>query len=97
MSFFRGGPAARAQSWLLQTSWRQLRQGLLGDVSLPTFVPVQIAESSNLPAVSIPGSGRGAKRAGLIEIELGSGRRIRVDRDVDADALRRVLEALAPR
>ena len=31
------------------------------------------------------------------EIELGDGRRVRVDRDVDGDALRRVIEALAPR
>jgi transposase len=32
-----------------------------------------------------------------MEIELGCGRRVRVDRDVDGDALRRVIEALAPR
>jgi transposase len=30
----------------------------------------------------------------MIEIALGSGRRLRVDRDVDADALRRVLDVL---
>ena len=37
----------------------------------------------------------GAKKA--IEIELGGGRRVRVDRDVDAAALRRVLDVLARR
>jgi transposase len=36
-------------------------------------------------------------RCGVIEIELDSGRRLRVDRDVDADALRRVLDALGER
>jgi transposase len=61
------------------------------------FVPVQIAEIGDVPALAAPGPGRGARPAGLIEIDLGSGRRIRVDRAVDADALRRVLEALAPR
>jgi transposase len=34
------------------------------------------------------------RRSGLIEIVLGRGRRVRVDRDVDAEALRRVLQVL---
>jgi transposase len=41
-------------------------------------------------------SGRRAK-SGVIEIELGSGRRVRVDSEVDADALRRVLNVLSER
>ena len=41
-------------------------------------------------------SGRRAK-SGVIEIELGSGRRVRVDNEVDADALRRVLGVLGER
>ena len=41
-------------------------------------------------------SGRRAK-SGVIEIELGSGRRVRVDSEVDADALRRVLSVLSER
>ena len=40
---------------------------------------------------------RRRKRAGLIEIDLGSGRRVRVDRDVDEAALERVLAVLARR
>jgi transposase len=40
---------------------------------------------------------RRRKKAGLIEIELESGRRVRVDRDVDAAALERVLDVLAKR
>lgn len=31
---------------------------------------------------------------GLIEIDLGAGRRLKVDADVDADALARVLDVL---
>ena len=41
-------------------------------------------------------SGRRAK-SGVIEIELGSGRRVRVDNEVDAEALRRVLGVLDER
>jgi transposase len=41
-------------------------------------------------------SSRRAK-SGMIEIELGSGRRVRVDSDVDAEALRRVLSVLSER
>ena len=37
------------------------------------------------------------RRTGLIEVELGRGRRLWVDRDVDAAALRRVLDALGER
>ena len=40
--------------------------------------------------------GRRAK-SGVIEIELGSGRHVRVDSEVDADALRRVLSVLSER
>jgi hypothetical protein len=36
-------------------------------------------------------------RAGLMEIELRSGRRVRVDASVDASALKRVIDALEER
>jgi transposase len=34
------------------------------------------------------------RRTGVIEIVLGRGRRVRVDREVDAEALRRVLQVV---
>ena len=37
------------------------------------------------------------QRRGLIEIDLGDGRQVRVGRDVNATALRRVLEVLSGR
>ncbi|MDA9504633.1 transposase, partial [Bradyrhizobium sp. CCBAU 11386] len=40
---------------------------------------------------------RRRKSQGIIEIDLGSGHRIRVDGEVDGDALRRVLDALVRR
>jgi transposase len=84
-------------------NWRrQVRLGLLRSERPAVLVPVQITadpmssgEVSHAPPP--PLSSRGSRRSGRMEIDLGSGRCIRVDRDVDADALRRVLEVLAPR
>ena len=91
--------------------WRRLAElgviGVPGASELPSFVAVEIArEVRSLPApvsAEKPTAGAGAsrrrrrKKAGLIEIELGGGRRVRVDRDVDAAALERVLDVLARR
>jgi transposase len=66
------------------------------------LLPVEI-DSTAPPAVS---EGARQSRAatigrrpkpGMIEIELGSGSRVRVDNEVDADALRRVLSVLGER
>jgi transposase len=88
--------------------WRRLAElgviGVPGASELPSFVAVEIAqEVRSLPAPissEKPTAGasrrRRRKKAGLIEIEEG-GRRVRVDRDVDAAALERVLDVLARR
>ena len=71
-------------------TWRRLaREGRLGDTG-PAFVPVEITPVPVQAAsmVSPP------RRTGLIEIILGRGRRVRVDREVDAEALRRVLQVV---
>jgi transposase len=87
---------------LLQT-WRRLfEQGLLVERSPPMFLPVHIAENGNasaasMPVPSAPAAGGSGRHAGLMEIDLGGGRRVRVDRNVDTEALRRVLEALTSR
>jgi transposase len=71
-------------------TWRRLaREGRLGDAG-PAFVPVKITSVPGQTAPMVSSS----RRTGLIEIILGRGRRIRVDRDVDADALRRVLQVV---
>jgi len=91
--------------------WRRLAElgviGVPGASELPSFVAVEIAqEVRSLPApvsAEKPRAGaraprrRRRKKAGLIEIELAGGRRVRVDRDVDAAALERVLDVLARR
>jgi transposase len=51
-----------------------------------------------VPVEEPPRSARSAaKKTGLIEIDLGDGKRVRVDTDVDADALGRVLDVLERR
>src|SRR3954470_8174248 len=83
--------------------WRRLAElgviGITGASELPAFVAVDIAqEAASLPMAAARGTPRAdvepqrrSRRwtAGLIEIELEGGRRVRVDRDVDAAALKR--------
>ena len=83
-------------------TWRRLaRDGKLSGDGAPALVPVEITStaspiSSDEPQpVSSPPAQRA--RAGIIEIELGGGCRVRVDRDVDTEALQRVLELLRRR
>jgi transposase len=88
--------------------WRRLADlgviGISGASELPSFVAVEITkEAVSLPApipaapIGVGPRRRRRRKSGLIEIELGGGRRIRVDRDVDAAALDRVLEVLSRR
>jgi transposase len=65
---------------------------------VPGFVPVVVApkvEAAAAPDV-VPARGEGTEMSagGVMEIELSGGRRLRVDRHVDAEALRRVLAVL---
>jgi transposase len=91
--------------------WRRLAElgviGVPGASELPSFVAVEIAQ--DVPSLPAPAAAevkpiaaaeaprRRRRKAGLIEIELAGGRRVRVDRDVDAAALERVLDVLARR
>ena len=91
---------------LLFTWRRQARLGRLGgDEQAPVLVPVAITAepSPAVPALRSEDAGvqaaarRPRRKTGVIEIDLGGGRRLKVDRDVDAAALRRVLDALEGR
>jgi transposase len=85
-------------------SWRrQVREGILVSVDAPVFLPVQMSEAAStvspigpthLDEKSSSSVTRPRSRAGLIEIELGDGRQVRVGNDVNLAALRRVLTAL---
>ena len=79
-------------------AWR--RQARLPAAASTTMVPLVIAEPSGPEAsvITKPRRTRGpAKERGLIEIDLGGGRRVRVDAGVDAKALARVLDVLSSR
>ena len=89
-----------AQS-LLFTWRRQARApepgGRDGSILLPVEIGAARLSGSEAARQSrAPASGRRTK-TGVIEIELGSGNRVRVDSEVDADALRRVLSVLNER
>ena len=83
-------------------TWRRLaREGRLSGDAVPALVPVEITSalapisiSAPQPVTSPPAQ---LARAGIIEIELGGDCRVRVDRDVDTEALQRVLELLRRR
>jgi transposase len=82
--------------------------GIPGASELPSFVAVEVAadtaEGGTAPAdvpaplgsvpVTLPPASRGQDRSGVIEIDLGGGRCVRVMGAVDVDALRRVLDVL---
>ncbi len=72
-------------------TWRRLAQeGRLGETAGPVFMPVEITPvPAQAAPVALP-----ARRTGSIEIVLSRGRRIQVDREVDAEALRRVLQVV---
>jgi len=81
-------------------TWRRLaREGRLGDET-SALVPVKIvAPAAEGPAPierdsEAPPPTKTTKSGGSIVIELGHGCRIRVDRDFDAEALRRVIDVL---
>ena len=86
---------------LVFTWRREAREGLLDPaLASPMFVPVQALASASTAVGRLeerpsPASiSRSVGVPGLIEIELGDGRQVRVGSDVNLAALRRVLAAL---
>jgi transposase len=77
-------------------TWRRRARLATVAAERPRLVPVQVAAAAaeNLPA---PAATPAWKRRGLIEIELGDGKRVSVDENVDAEALGRVLDVLSRR
>lgn len=67
--------------------------------SVPQLVPVEVVEA--LPASAIPPEpppiSRPRKKASMVMIELGGGRRLRFESDIDTEALARIVDVLARR
>ena len=79
--------------------WRKLLcERVVPPAPVPTLLPVSIVPaSSSTPAEPRPRRLRTRRLNGVIESELAGGRRLTFGRDVDAAALRRVLDALEGR
>jgi transposase len=84
-------------------AWRkEARVDGLAIPAVPRLIPVQLAASPPLPSRVLPALAPtppppvrfAGRKAGMIEIDLGGGKRVRVDANVDADALGRVLDVL---
>ena len=78
-------------------TWR--RRARLATVASagPRLVPVQVATAESVQSIEAPAAIPARKRRGVIEIELGDGKRVSVDENVDAEALGRVLDVLSRR
>jgi transposase len=78
-------------------TWR--RRARLATVASagPRLVPVQVAAAESVQSIQAPAAIAARKHRGVIEIELGDGKRVSVDENVDADALGRVLDVLSRR
>ena len=84
-------------------AWRkEARVDGLAIPGVPRLIPLQLAASPPLPSRVLPALAPtppppvrfAGRKAGMIEIDLGGGKRVRVDANVDADALGRVLDVL---
>ncbi|KQU19603.1 transposase [Methylobacterium sp. Leaf94] len=79
--------------------WRNLLcERVVSPAPVPALVPVAVVPPPRPTSVEAePQPTRPRRSGGHIEISLGGGRRVRVGSDVDAAALRRVLDALEGR
>ena len=79
-------------------TWRR-RARLATVASAARLVPVEVAATAaeSVRSIKAPTAMPARKRRGLIEIELGDGKRVSVDENVDAEALGRVLDVLSRR
>lgn len=78
-------------------TWRRRARLVTVASAGPRLVPVQVAAAESVRSIQAPAAIPARKRRGVIEIELGDGKRVSVDENVDADALGRVLDVLSRR
>lgn len=82
---------------LVFTWRRQARAEELSGQEDSVLLPVEIAGVTTTSGSTSLEPRRRRSNSGVIEIQLASGSRLRVDNEVDADALRRVLKVLSER
>lgn len=76
-------------TWQLHTWRRAWREGRLGDGPVGGFVPAMIVPEAAARSDAVP-----AREAGRMEVVSANGRRVIVDRDVDVEALVRIVRGL---
>lgn len=71
----------------------------LCQISAPQLVPVQVVEAlpAPQPPAQPPAIARARKKSSMVTIELGGARRLRVESDIDSEALGRILDVLERR
>lgn len=79
---------------LLHTWRRHVREGRLASAAPACFVPVSLAEPTPAIGAAPPPITARATTAEMIEIDLPDGSRVRVGKDVNLTALRRVMAVL---
>lgn len=84
-------------SSLFYTWRRQVMSGELGAVPLPLPAFAQVAVAEDAPMPPAPAPEIPARSPARMEVVLPCGTVLRLDEDVDADALRRVLAVLRGR
>ena len=65
--------------------------------SVPQLLPVEVVAALSSPEAVEPPPSRLRKKSRMVTIELGRGRRIRVESDVDTEALGRILDVVERR
>jgi transposase len=65
--------------------------------SVPQLIAVEVVETLPAPPAEPPPVPRSRKKATVVTIELGGSRRLRVESDVDTEALARILDVLERR
>lgn len=91
-----GTAPARIFAWRREASLKEHGEPVApGLVKVHVVAPPPTAALQDMPAEDLPRSARQARKwTGLIEIDLGDGRCLRVDTEVEADALGRVLDVM---
>jgi transposase len=70
----------------------------ISEPSAPQFMPVEVVAALPSPDPVEPTSqARSRKKTSMVTIELGRGRRVRVESDIDTEALGRILDVVERR
>ena len=79
---------ARIEAGARERLFREAAEAVQAETPV-VFLPVEVSDASTRPAVP-----RARRRPKAVEVTLIGGRRLRIDPDIDPEALRRLVQAL---